>query len=720
MKSYGYIGARRVFLAGILLAGLMALSGRARAQLNVLLSAPAPQGSGPLSPVTIGSDGNFYVTAIYGGASGFGTVCRITPSGLIKVLHSFTGGSDGAYPWSTVIQDKDGNYYGVSSGYGQGAFGPQAGTSGFGTIYRITQTGAYSVLYVFTGGTDGAFPIGQIAADSNGVLYGTCESGSAGGTVWSYNPASNQFSVVYTFTNGQDGEGCWAGPLVEPGPTLYVASAYGGPSNAGAILQIIPGVSATVLHTFDGSDGSDVVGTLALGTDGLLYGTAVEGGANFSGTLFSLSTTGQFTKLYDFTTSGGGSPAGALTEVNGVFYGTTFLGGAGGRGAVYSYNPTSSIFQTLASADGIHMYNPWGGLTLGSNGQFYGVSARGATGAGNLFQVSTSGAVSNVAKFPASDGGFLVPGLIQGTDGNFYGVADVGGANGFGSLYKLTPAGQFTVLHSFDETHGADPHAGLFQGVDGNLYGATFFGGTADVGIAFSATTKGAYSLLHSFGSSTGDGERPQSLLIQGFDGAFYGTTFIGGGNGAGSIYRIGTDGTETVLYSFTGGTDGGHPSGPLAGNLVAASDGNYYGTTVNGGSAGQGTLFQMTPSGTLTTIHNFSSSDGTGVFSPDGYLIQGADGALYGTAGGNTGSVYRCGLDSSFSVLHIFNGSDGAGPFGGVIQGTDGNFYGTTGFGGANGFGTLFQVTPAGVFTSLFSFHYLDGFAPVAPLVEG
>lgn len=723
MLFFRNTGARLLFLVGILLAGLSFAPSRmaAQNQLNVLVSLPAPQGSSPYSQVTIGSDGNFYITAIYGGASGFGTVCRITPAGAIKVLHSFTGGSDGAYPWSSVVQDTDGNYYGVTSGFGQGPFGPQAGTSGFGTIYRITPAGAYSVLYTFTGGADGAFPIGQIATGPNGILYGTCESGSAGGTVWSYNPASNQFSVLYTFTNGQDGEGCWAGPLVEPGPTLYVASAYGGPSNAGAILQIVPGVSATVLHTFDGADGSDVVGTLTLGSDGLLYGTAAQGGANFGGALFRISTGGQFTKLHDFTFgSDGGTPAGALVEANGVFYGTAFGGGATGRGVVYTYTPASSTFQTLAAADGIHIYNPWGGLTLSSNGFLYGTSNRGATAAGDLYQVSTSGSVSVVSALASPDGAFLVNGLMQGTDGNFYGMADDGGLHGFGTLYKLTSAGKLTVLHPFDETDGAFPRTAPFQGVDGNLYGAAILGGLANAGVAFEATTKGGFNLLHSFGNSTGDGQEPDSVLIQGFDGAFYGTTFSGGASGAGSVYRIGTDGTESVLYSFTGGVDGDHPGTDLGGNLVAASDGNYYGTTLSGGSAGQGALFKLTPVGALTTIHNFSSSDGTGVFSPSGYLIQGADGALYGSSNGNAGSVYRCGLDGSFSALHVFNGADGAGTFGGVIQGTDGNFYGATGFGGANGFGTLFQVTPTGTFTTLWPFHYVDGFAPIAPLLEG
>ena len=213
-------------------------------------------------------------------------------------------------------------------------------------------------------------------------------------------------------------------------------------------------------------------------------------------------------------------------------------------------------------------------------------------------------------------------------------------------LYAFTTflsAQSLTTLYSFAGSDGALPEAGLVRGSDGNFYGTTYFGGTNGDGTVFKITPSGTLTTLYSFAGS--DGVDPVAGLVQGIDGNFYGTTYQGGANGEGAVFKITPSGTLTTLYGFAG-SDGEFP---YAG-LVQGSDGNFYGTTVFGGAdcldLGCGTVFQITPSGTLTTLYNFAGSDGV---APYAGLVQGSDGNFYGTTqqGGanNVGTVFRLGV---------------------------------------------------------------------------
>lgn len=225
------------------------------------------------------------------------------------------------------------------------------------------------------------------------------------------------------------------------------------------------------------------------------------------------------------------------------------------------------------------------------------------------------------------------------------------------------------------------------------------------------------------------DGSNVFSSLLQGTDGNLYGTSNNGGTNGLGSVFRISPDGALTTLYSFCSESncmDGFFPFGALA----LGKDGNFYGTTQNGGSGGLGTVFKITPTGVLTVIHSFNGSDGSG---PEAGLALGTDGNLYGTTGsggaingclGQCGTVFKITPSGALTTMHSFDGNDGALPSAALIQGIDGNFYGTTdsgGTGNCNGgsCGTVFKITPAGIFTSLHSFDFTDGERPVAPLMQ-
>ncbi len=334
--------------------------------------------------------------------------------------------------------------------------------------------------------------------------------------------------------------------------------------------------------------------------------------------------------------------------------------------------------------------DPYHTLILGSDGDFYGTTlAGGANNTGAIFKVAPSGTESVFYSFA----GIPYAGLVQSSDGNIYGTTASGGSSGRGTVFEITPSGTETALYSFP-AGSSEPYTGLIQGSDGNFYGTTGANGTSDDGTVFKITPSGTETVLHAFAKSGTDGQIPYAGLIQGSDGNFYGTTYFGGANGLGTVFKVTPSGTETVLYSFAGGSDGEHP---YAG-VVQGSDGNFYGTTYQGGTSGFGTVFKLTPSGTETVLYTFAGASVDGA-SPEAGVIQGTDGNFYGNTlqGGASGlgTVFKLTPSGTETILHSFaGGSDGANPGANLLQGSDGNLYGSTGAGGTSGHGTFFKVT--------------------------
>ena len=315
--------------------------------------------------------------------------------------------------------------------------------------------------------------------------------------------------------------------------------------------------------------------------------------------------------------------------------------------------------------------------------------------------------------------------LLQARDGYFYGVTEAGGANSDGTVFKIDSSGKETVLWSFSGTpsDGSVPYGGLIQGSDGNLYGMTTLGGQYGGGTVFQITPGGQESVLWSFGSGS-DGSSPIGKVIQANDGNFYGSTESGGTNGFGTVFRLTPTGSETVLWSFTGQPgDGSSPNG----GLLQATDGNLYGMASTGGAYNGGTIFQISLAGGERTLYSFgiTSTDGT---EPEvGTLTQASDGNMYGVTylGGanNSGTVFKITLSGTESVLWSFGGTsaDGKGPLGRLLQANDGNLYGLTGQGGTNSWGTLYQLTLSGRETVLWSFGSgVDGQLPTGSLIQG
>jgi uncharacterized repeat protein (TIGR03803 family) len=393
-------------------------------------------------------------------------------------------------------------------------------------------------------------------------------------------------------------------------------------------------------------------------------------------------------------------------------------------------------FSTVHSFAGYPTEGAWSrtGLIQAANGNFYGTSNSGGDGTctfgcGTAFEI-TAGSLTTLFNFDSSTGGPSA-GLIQATNGNFYGTTALGGdfSNcsfyGCGTIFELTAGGAFTTLYSFcaqpNCADGDGPFSGVIQASDGNFYGTTYGGGALGDGTVFEMTQTGTLTTLNSFAGTNGLGP---GGIVQAIDDNFYGTTLYGGAgsayglSGNGTVFEITPGGALTMLYSFcsqTNCTDGGGPT-----TLFQAADGNFYGTTLYGGAYGNGTIFKITAAGALTTIYSFcaehSCTDGK---EPTG-VMQAADGNLYGTTlhggGSGVGTIFEI-IAGKLTTIHKFAGSagkypDGANPFAGVMQASDGSFYGTTAYGGSNnncsdGCGTVFTFGLPGATLSRTSLNF-------------
>lgn len=359
----------------------------------------------------------------------------------------------------------------------------------------------------------------------------------------------------------------------------------------------LPAQTFSTLYNFNYTDGLNPRGALVQASSGLLYGTTGGDLVNSDGTIFKITTGGTLTTSTYFGGAAGEVPYAGLIQVsNGDLYGTTQGGGKNGDGAVFYITPSGTL-TTVHSFDGTDGSGPVDGLIQATNGNFYGTTEfNGANGYGTVFSMTANGNVTTLHNFTGGiDGAYPCAGVVQGHDGNFYGTTLDGGAYGYGVVFKMTPSGAVTTLYSFNyhDPNGGNPYAGLVQGTSGDFYGTASAFGANNTGTVFKITPSGTLTLLYAFCSqdSCADGDLPYVGLIEGSDGNFYGSTEFGGSAGGfGTIFKITPKGTLTSLHSFNGSTDGSYPEGALAQD----TNGIFYGNTVNGGSGRTGTVFSL------------------------------------------------------------------------------------------------------------------------------
>jgi uncharacterized repeat protein (TIGR03803 family) len=354
---------------------------------------------------------------------------------------------------------------------------------------------------------------------------------------------------------------------------------------------------------------------------------------------WAVAQAGGFHVIHTFNSkSGGMSPVASLiADVSGNLYGSTTSGGPSGAGIIFELSPPAPperewtetvlhIFKCNKKGSCYGGDHSYGSLIMDSAGSLYGTTIGGGTyGSGNVFRLASDGTETVLYSFrgPAQgDGEYPRAGLVADSAGNLYGTTEFGGTANDGTVFKLAPDGTETVLYSFTGGNdGANPVAGVTVDAMGNLYGTTLTGGIGcghagnGCGTVFKIAPDGTETILHSFcteGSACSDGSTPQSNLLADTAGSLYGTTTYGGAYGSGTVFKVETDGTEKVLYSFDATGNYSDGAAPVAG-VIADTSGNLYGTTASGGQgAGWGVVFRLAPNGTETVLHSFSGgSDG-------------------------------------------------------------------------------------------------------------
>ncbi len=355
------------------------------------------------------------------------------------VLYNFTGSSDGGNPYAAVLRDTSGNLYSTAA---------NGGSSGKGVVFKVDTRGTETVLYSFTGGSDGGEPVAGLIRDSAGNFYGTTFSGgsSDNGVVFKLSKSGSE-TVLHSFAGGSsDGAHPWGGLIQDDKGNIYGTTSGGGASNWGTVFKLSKDGTETVLHTFVGgeSDGEFPMYTsLVMDKTGNLYGITEQGGPDNLGLVYKLSPSGKFTLLHGF------------------------LGGA---------------------TDGCY---PYGTPAMDSKGNLYGTAYKcGSSGEGMVWKVTKKGAETVLHNFAggSSDGAYPYAGVIMDAKGNFYGDTAYGGSSGDGAVYQLNKKGKLILLHSFAGSDGELPIATLVRDAKGNFYSTAYEGGSYEYGTVWKMT----------------------------------------------------------------------------------------------------------------------------------------------------------------------------------------------------------------------------------------
>ncbi|KAI9008718.1 hypothetical protein DFJ74DRAFT_711813 [Hyaloraphidium curvatum] len=629
-------------------------------------------------------DGNWYGTTRIGGANwntsgcDCGTVFRLTPDGQFSTIASFEWWN-GAYPQAGLIVGADRHLYGTTTRGG--------GSQDSGTVFRVTTSGEITVLAPFP---FDAPRRGQLTLGPDGYLYGGTQMGA-----FLVQPQQGGFIQLAGFDTVETGYDVYGGVTFGAGKWLYGTTYKGGLADCGVLFRFGPSREREILAHFQGGEDVERIqpftgcspNRVLVLPDGSIIGTTLSGGRSSRGTIWRFNGTG-LERLHDFAGADGHSPPAGLVFAGGALYGVSFVGSSSDAAQVFRISPDGRGFgpvvglvpeSALPFFAGRTDVLPFGTveheLVLGGDGRLYGVATTGPAGWEGMALVVDTPIISAtiVARFDRSSG--APQGLVEHPDGNWYGTTRMGGANwnttgcDCGSVFRLTPTGQVTTIASFNWLNGAEPLAAPVVGPDGHLYGATSMGGERAFGAVFRVTVWGTLTLLASLDHPS------RSPLVVGPDGAIYGTTER-------SVFRIAVDGSFSVLANFSSFMTGNG----IGSGLALGPDGLLYGTAGAGGFGDCGTLFRIGTDGTVTILDSFfgdesflphmNSYTGCGPTRP----LPLGDGTVIGTAtfggGANSGTVWRFNGTRLENIYHFLGLDDGRYPRASLLS-TDGAIYG-------------------------------------------
>ncbi len=651
-----------------------------------------------------------YGTTTNGGNEGGGTINKfILSTNILTVVNPFENIATNPV-YTNFVQSNDGKLYGLVA---------QGGRFGYGAIFSLDPTtGLYTKLKDFDG-ANGANPNGSLILANDGKLYGmTLNGGSNGvGVIFSFDPISSTILKLQDF-NITDG-GTPYGSLVQAKDGKFYGMTFGGGSaGTGVIFSFDPltGTYTKLKDLDDLSQGVKPYGSLLQASDGKLYGMTWTGGSLHSnqydtggGVMFSFNpSTGVYIKLVDFSN---GRPYGSLIQAkNGKLYGMNHAGDYS-YGVIFSFELSSSTYTEVKDFfDGFNSLNgtyPNGSLIQAGNGMLYGTtSGGGSKGAGVVFSFdATSSTYTKLKDFYYTNGSGSSGSLIQASNGKLYGMTTYGGTNysqwngiGYGVIFSLDPvSSNYTVLMDFGmNENGSNLSAGLVQASDGKLYGMTTYGGSKGVGIIFSFDpVLSVFKKLKDFDKINGG--NPLGALVQASNGKLYGTTVGGGSIGNGTVFSFDPSTLDFVKIKDLDYSNGRFPTG----SLIQASDGMLYGMIPDGGAAygGYGVIFSVNPvTSTFKRVKDFDNTNGG---NPWGNLVQASDGKLYGMTGSggskSWGTIFSFDpTTSTYKKLYDFDKTNGAFPQGSLCQATDGKLYGSTLEGGSSSRGVIFSFDPS------------------------
>ncbi len=643
----------------------------------------------------LAGNGKLYGTTRFGGANNLGTLFEYNPaSNSYSVLVDFDGTAKGSDPQSSVIQASNGKLYGLTR---------LGGTNNIGVIFEYDlATSTFTKKYDMIS-ANGQFPQGSLIEASNGRLYGVNRFGGASGagTLFEYNLSLSSYSVLISFSTAI-GTNPQATPIQASNGKIYGTTLSGGSAAGGVIYEYdLSGSTYSVVFNYTAaSTGNQPVGGIVQASNGKIYGTTNQGGANNVGVLFEFNPTGNtYSVLSTMVSTLGANPQAVLTQAaNGKLYGTTRVGGANNLGTLFEFDPGTNSYTKLVDFSTANGTLPLAAVTQATNGLLYGLTSAGGTqSVGVLYEYNISlNSYTKKIEFNTSSGGFPQGSLLHAANDKLYGLSSAGGTSTAGVIFEYDMSlNAYTKKIDLTAANGSQPSGGLIQAPNGKLYGMTRLGGASSLGTIFEYDYNlNAYT--KKIDLTAANGSQPYGSLCLASNGKLYGLTNLGGLNSSGVLFEYDYVGNSYIKRVDFSAAIGSNPFG----SLVEASNGKLYGMTRNGGANGLGALFEfVTASNTYSKVVDFTAAGGS---LPEGSLIQASNGKLYGlTSTGGTNSVGTIfefdPSTNTYTKLYDFSAINGQTPRGTLKQAATGKLYGLTQAGGANGLGVLFEFDIAG-----------------------